>query len=604
MSRARLIWYFLKGSKHLFIGSILASAVSSLADMLDPQIVRAAIDNALGGLPSDFPDWVNRLVDSLGGFSYLGQNLWIMALAIVAVAVIRVLASYATTVIGTKASETLVKRMRDRLFSHIERLPFAWHMKNHTGDIIQRCTSDVDRVRSFIAEQLTSVFRLGLYLIMALYFMFTMNVKLAFIALIPIPILLGYVLTYHKKLDEGFGECDVEEGRVSAIVQENLTGVRVVRAFGQEKAERERFEEKNEHYTGLWVHMGEVLGKFFSAQDFLCGLQVLLVVVFGAVFCVRGEMTSGDYVAFISYNAMLARPVRRLGRMLSEMSKAGVSLNRVGEIINAQEEQDLPGAGEADMARDIHFEHINFAYENGPEILHDVTFDVKAGSTLGILGGTGSGKSTLMLLLDKMYDIPEGCGRITIGDTDIRNIRSEYLRQNISMVLQEPYLFSRSIAENIGIATPDITMDQIREASRDACLDEAVEGFSQGYDTFVGERGVTLSGGQKQRAAIARALTKDAPIMIFDDSMSAVDTETDAKIRAALQKRFGQATTIIISHRITTLSKADQIVVLEDGRITERGTPEELKQSGGIYQKIYEIQSGTDEASRKEAFRG
>jgi len=589
---AKLIWDFLAGSKLLFLGSILAAAVSSLADMLDPQIVRAAIDNAIGGKPSEFPTWVNDLVDRIGGFAYLGQHLWIMAAAILAVALLRVAASYAATVVGTKASETLVKTMRDTLFGHIERLPFSWHMKNHTGDIIQRCTSDVDRVRRFVAEQLTSVLRITIYLILSLYFMFSMNARLAAIAVLPIPFILIYAVRFRKQMDAGFRECDETEGKVSAMVQENLTGVRVVRAFGREKAEKDRFEAENEHYTSLWVRMGELLGRFFSTQDFLSGLQILLVFVFGAVFAIDGRLTPGEYVAFISYNSMLVRPVRMLGRMLSEMSKAGVSIGRIGYIMDAEEEKDRPGAGEAPMDRDIHFDHITFAYENCPVILHDVSFDIKAGTTLGILGGTGSGKSTLMLLLDRMYDLEPGMGTIRIGETDIRDIRADYLRDNISMVLQEPFLFSRTISENIGIASEGITLEDIRNAAKAACLDDAVTKFTQSYDTFVGERGVTLSGGQKQRAAIARALTKNAPIMIFDDSLSAVDTETDAKIRAALQERFGTATIILISHRITTLSKADKIIVLENGRITEQGTPDELRTNGGIYQKIYEIQSG------------
>jgi ATP-binding cassette subfamily B protein len=592
---AKLIWRFLKGSKYLFLGSILASAVSSLADMLDPQIIRAAIDNAIGGKPSEFPVWVNDLVDRIGGFAYLGQHLWIMAAAILAVALLRVAASYCSTVIGTKASETLVKTMRDTLFGHIERLPFSWHMKNHTGDIIQRCTSDVDRVRRFVAEQLTSVLRISVYLVLSLYFMFSMNTGLTLISIVPLPFILLYSVLFRKQMDAGFRDCDENEGKVSAMVQENLTGVRVVRAFGREKAETDRFEKQNEYYTSLWVKMGKLLGRFFSTQDFLSGVQILLVFVFGAVFAINGRMTPGEYVAFISYNSMLIRPIRMLGRMISEMSKAGVSIGRIGYIMDAEEEKDREGAGEAPMDRDIHFEHITFAYENCPDILHDISFDIKAGTTLGILGGTGSGKSTLMLLLDRMYDLEPGCGTIRIGDTDIRDIRSDYLRDNISMVLQEPFLFSRTISENIGIASEGITLEEIRSAAQAACLDDTVTKFSQSYDTFVGERGVTLSGGQKQRAAIARALTKNAPIMIFDDSLSAVDTETDAKIRSALQERFGTATIILISHRITTLSKADRIIVLENGRITEQGTPDELKSNGGIYQRIYEIQSGVRE---------
>ena len=279
------------------------------------------------------------------------------------------------------------------------------------------------------------------------------------------------------------------------------------------------------------------------------------------------------------------------------MSKAGVSIDRVAYIMHSPVEEDDPEAVEAPMDGDICFEHVNFAYENSPQMLHDVNFTMKAGTTLGILGGTGSGKSTMMLLLDKMYPLDEDGGRITIGGTDIRKIKTDHLRRNIGMVLQEPYLFSRTIAENIGITAPELDMEAVRSAAAAASLDETVMGFAQGYETMVGERGVTLSGGQKQRAAIARMLTNDTPIMIFDDSLSAVDTETDAKIRRAIAKRFGKASVILISHRITTLSAADKIIVLDRGRIVEEGTHEQLKNAGGIYQKIYETQSGSQEVT-------
>lgn len=604
-NNTQLLLRFLKGSKLLFVLSIACSALVTLVDMLNPQIIRAAIDNAIGGQASQFPGWVNEFVDSLGGFAYLGQHLYLMALAIAGLAVVRALAQYGTTLLNTRASENFVKSMRDKLFAHISRLPFAWHMKNHTGDIIQRCTTDVDRIRTFVAEQLTSVLRITILMAMGVAFMFSMNAPMAAIAVAPIPLILAYSVFFRKEMEEGFMKCDEQEGKVSAAVQENLTGVRVVRAFAAEARERKRFEETNQVYTDLWVHMAHIMGRFFSIQDILCGLQILLVTCFGAVFAVKGRMTPGEYVAFISYNGMLSFPIRRLGRMLSEMSKAGVSLERLAYIMDSEEEKDRPGAGEADMHGDIVFEHVDFAYENGPKILEDIDLTIPAGSTLGILGGTGSGKSTLMLLLDKLYEVSEGEGRITIGGTDIRDIRAEFLRKNIAIVLQEPFLFSRSIQDNIGIAREGITREQVEEAARDACLAASIENFSEGYETFVGERGVTLSGGQKQRTAIARALTQNAPVMIFDDSLSAVDSVTDAKIRGALEERFGTATIILISHRITTLSKADQVVVLEDGRITEKGTPDELKSAGGIYQKIYEIQLGVAEGrhagSGKEA---
>ena len=596
MGKNELIFRFLRGSKRYFALAILAAALSSLAEMINPQIIRISLDQIIAGRPADgLPRAAVELAERLGGWAALKQALWIPALAIVGVAFAGVIAQYLFRVCNTKGAETLVKTMRDTLYAHIARLPFGWHMKNRTGDIIQRCTSDIDTLKRFVAEQLTSLFRVSILLVLSLSFMLGMDPLLTLIAFLPTPLIIGYSLRFHKKIGKGFLECDENEGKLSAMAQENLTGVRVVRAFGRERYEKDRFEAHNEYYTGLWVKLSRVMSAFWSTADVFSGLQVMLVVVFGALFCIRGRMVPGEYVAFLSYNQLLVWPIRMLGRMISEMSKAGVSIDRIAYIMNSAEEQDEPGAVEADMSGDIRFEHVDFGYENSPQMLFDIDFTIPAGTTLGILGGTGSGKSTMMALLDKLYPIEEGKGRITVGGVDIRQIRTGHLRRNIGMVLQEPYLFSRTLEENIAITRPELDLEEIREAARAACLDETIEGFAKGYQTFVGERGVTLSGGQKQRAAIARTLTQNTPIMIFDDSLSAVDTETDAKIRAALQKRFGTATVILISHRITTLSKADQILVLDKGRIVERGSHDELKSAGGIYQQIYEIQSGAGE---------
>ena len=590
-----LLWHFLKGSKRYFLAAILSAGVTALADMLQPQIIRAAVDNAIGGKAADFPPFVMALVEKVGGFRYLGQHLWIMALAILVVALFQVASQYSFRVYNTVASETLVKTMRDQLFSHIARLPFSWHMKNRTGDIIQRCTSDIDTTKNFLSEQLTSVFRITILLVLSMTFMLSMHPLLTVIALLPAPLIIAYSIRFHKIIHDGFMDCDENEGKLSAMAQENLTGVRVVRAFGRERSEVDKFKAQNDYYTSLWEKMAKVMSRFWSVSDIFSGIQVMLVVVFGAVFCVEGSITEGEYIAFISYNAMLVWPIRQLGRMISEMSKAGVSIDRVFYIMNSPLEQDDGDAEDAPMDGDICFEHVSFAYENAPELLHDIHFTIEAGTTVGILGGTGSGKSTLVHLLDKLYLLEDGQGRITIGGKDIRKIKTQHLRRNIGIVLQEPYLFSRTIGENIGIASPVLDIEAVRAAAAAAALDETITSFSSGYDTMVGERGVTLSGGQKQRAAIARMLTQDVPIMIFDDSLSAVDTQTDAKIRQAISKRFGKASVILISHRITTLSAADKIIVLDKGRIAEEGTHEQLKQSGGIYQKIYETQSGSKE---------
>ena len=591
----KILSRFLKGSWLLFAAAILSAIVSALADMLGPQIIRMAIDNVLGGAEPTWPRFVLDLVERIGGMAYLAKHLWIMALAIVIVAIVKAVSQYLFRVSDTKASETLVKTMRDTLFNHIERLPYAWHGKNRTGDIIQRCTSDIDTLKNFVSEQLTQVFRIVILVVLSLIFMLRMDVKLTLIALSLMPVILIYSFIFSQRIEKGFEEADEAEGVLSARVQENLTGVRVVRAFGRERREMDRFTEQNESYTNLWIRLARVMARYWCSADVLGSLQVMLVVIFGAVRCINGEMLAGEYVAFITYNGMLIWPIRMLGRMIAEMSKAGVSLDRIAYIMSAEEEKPSEKGLTPPLDRTIEFDNVSFAYEDSPEMLHNISFRLPAGKTLGILGGTGSGKSTLMALLNKLYPLPEAGGTITVGDVDIRDIDTGYLRRNIGMVLQEPFLFSRTLRDNIAITRPEMDLEEVREVSRSACLDETVMDFAKGYDTFVGERGVTLSGGQKQRAAIARTLAQKTPIMIFDDSLSAVDTETDAKIRAALKTHFAGSTVILISHRITTLSQADTVLVLDKGRIAELGTPDELRSAGGIYQQIYEIQTGLAE---------
>ena len=441
---------------------------------------------------------------------------------------------------------------------------------------------------------MVEVFRIVFLIVMTMAIMFSMNVKISLVVAVFIPIIALYSFFFSSKISKRFMDADIAEGKLSSTVQENLTGVRVVRAFGRENFEIERFDERNNHFADLWIRLGHMMTTYWSTGDFIMALQVLTVICVGTVSAVNGEITLGEFLAFVSYNATLTWPVRSLGKILAEMSKTGVSLERVSYILLAEPEHDPPRALQPPMDRDISFEHVTFGYENQKPVLDDVTFTIPAGSTFAILGGTGSGKTTLMHLLNRLYDLEPGCGRITIGGVDISRIGRGYLRKNVAIVLQEPFLFSRTIRENIGITAQerdrDAMLEYVRAAARSACVDEAIEGFAQGYETVVGERGVTLSGGQKQRVAIARMLTQNAPVMIFDDSLSAVDAETDAKIRQQLKEKMGSATTILISHRITTLMQADRILVLDNGRLADLGTHEELIARPGIYRDIYEIQ--------------
>ena len=491
----------------------------------------------------------------------------------------------------SKAGEGAVRRLRDRLFSHILGLPYRWHVSVLTGDILQRCTSDVDVVRGFLTNQLTELCRIVIMVAAALLFMFFMSPPLAFAAAFFSLFTMLYTALFHRLIQSRFREADEAEGRLSTTVLENVTGVRVVRAFGAERAETEKFDRINRHYTQLWFRLGRVMSVYWGLGDLTTGLMTLSVILLGCLLCVQGQLTLGQYIVFLYYTSLLVLPIRSFGRILSEFSKVGVSLSRIGDILSQKEEDPQPAGLTPPMDGGLAFESVSFAYPGAEPVLKDVSFSLPGGKTLGVLGLTGSGKSTLTYLLTRLY--PASSGKITVSGVDIGQISLGYLRKNVGLVLQEPFLFSRSIAENIAALDPCLDRDRVIACAKTAELHEAVMGFPEGYDTVIGERGVTLSGGQRQRVAIARLLYQAAPIMIFDDSLSAVDAITDQKIRAALKKV--PATKLIISHRVSTLMDADRIIVLQDGRVVESGSHQELLDLGGLYCRVCRLQQSAME---------
>ena len=591
--KAAMIFRFLKPCLPLMLTGLFFSAMITVCQAFIPQVIRISVDGVLGSDLSKIPEWVKAFLSEETIRENPGKMLTIAALAVILLAAINIAANYYSKVFAAKGSESFVKGMRDQLYDHIQKLPYSWHVKNQTGDIIQRCTSDVDVVRNFVTNQLMEVFRIIFLIVFYMVIMFSMNVKISLIAVSFFPIVILYSGYFFSKIAQHFQEADEAEGILSSVVQENLTGVRVVRAFGRESFERKRFDEKNERFAGLWIYLGKFLSLYWSIGDLITGIQILTVICMGVLFTVDGNLTVGEFIAFVSYNSSMAWPVRSLGRIISEMSKAGVSIDRIAYILDEKEEDDRPCVTKPAINKDIVFDKVNFKYEEGAAVLKDVSFTVPAGKTFAILGNTGSGKSTLVHLLNRLYDLPDGCGKITIGGVDIRDIDRQYLRSQIGMVLQEPFLYSGSIKENVGITKESSAFDDIREACEIACVDSAIDSFTDGYETIVGERGVTLSGGQKQRVAIARMLVEHTPVMIFDDSLSAVDAQTDAMIREALKKRMAGTTVILIAHRITTLMQADCIMVLEDGAVAEMGSHEQLMEHHGIYRRIYDIQMNT-----------
>lgn len=576
--KSGLLRYFLKGSIFMFVFAVLCSMATTFLSAVVPKIIGFTIDCVIGNSP--VPNEFMGVSELIGGVERLRADIWIIAVIIIAIAAVATVFRYCSAYFNQRANQIFMRRMRDTLFSHIQRLPLSWQTENNTGDIIQRCTSDADVISNFISNQFFTLIRVVFLLVLSLAFMFTINIRLAAIASAFIPALVGYSLFFHIKARKSFKRCDENEGKLSTYAQENLTGVRVVRAFGRELYERDKFDRQNEYYTGLWVRLEKFMAAFWASSDFIAALQLLFIVTLGTLFCVRGDMTAGDLVAFVSYNAMMLGPVRQLGRIISGLSKAGVSLGRIAEIMNAEEENY--GGEYSELSGDIVLDDVWFSYEKDKPVIEGISLTVPQGSTLGIIGATGSGKSTLACLIDGLYKPDRGA--VYIGGHNVADLPPDTVRKNIGFVMQESYIYSRSIAENISMSRPDITENEIRRYADAACLDENVSGFANGYETVVGERGVTLSGGQKQRISIARALVKKPKVLILDDALSAVDAKTEQNIWQELSGVFdGGASGVIVAHRVSALMHCDEIIVLEGGRIIERGTHEQLMALGGHY---------------------
>jgi len=590
-TRLKMMMGFTHNLKRFYLLSIMTAIVATLLSFLAPLIVGFTVDSVIGDEAGSLPYPVMWIYETISAHSSLVSKLLVCAVMIAVVELISGVFNYFSRVSIAKGSERMINNLRISLYTHTQNLPFEWHTNNQTGDIIQRCTSDVETVRRFVFQQLLEVVRTVILVVIAIVIMFSLNLTMAIVVTVFMPFVLGYTIFFFYRIAHKFLAADEAEGALMVRVQENLTGVRVVRAFGREVYETERFDEKNEDFAGKWTKLGGTFGLYWGIGDTVSFLQMFSVIIVGAYMASTSSFSVGELLIFLGYTNMLMWPVRQLGRIITEMSKAGVSLKRIKEIFDAPVETDAPDAITPPMDRDIEFKSVSFTYDEQP-VLKDVNFTIKNGTTFGILGATGSGKSTITYLLNRLYDLPEDGGVIEIGGVDIAKIKKSYLRRNIGLVLQEPFLFSKTILENIDIASRRRALDKVRNKAKIAEVDDSIMSFSKGYDTIVGERGVTLSGGQKQRVAIARTLMMNAPVMVFDDSMSSLDMETDAKIRESLREDTHGATVILISHRISTLMKADVIMVLEEGQVAEIGSHAELVEKEGIYKRIYDLQSG------------
>ncbi len=489
-------------------------------------------------------------------------------------------------------------RLRTKLYKHICELPFSYHKNADVGDLIQRSTSDIDQVSNFVSQQVPNFIGIFVTVGIGAYQVGKISLTLMWVSLIIVPITAVSSVIYFRYCNKKFDEIEKVESDMTTIIQENVNGARVVRAFSNEKYEFEKMDEANKLYTKKNEKFNTVMAMFWGTSDFTVFLQYALTIFTGIMLAKDGILGGADIIAAMLLMNMLVWPMRGLGRTIASFGKANVAAKRIGEIFDLDSEFNVNGDKKPNLKGDIEFKNVSFKFDDTDKsLLNDISFKIKAGSTVALVGKTGSGKSTICNILVRFLQY--NTGHVYINGYELNDIDKKYLRTNVKYVLQDPFLFSRSVYENIAISNPKIDENKVIAAAKNAAIHSEVLKFDNGYKTIVGEKGTTLSGGQKQRVAIARMLIDDAPVIIFDDSLSALDTKTDVLIRKALKLKDSSQTMIIITHRTTTAKEADLILVLDEGRIVEAGTHDELKDKPGLYKELWGIQGELEKEFNK-----
>lgn len=588
-NRLRGLWRLLRDFRLAYFSAVVSLGIAAISKTLTFLLLRYFIDDVLGqGL---YP----TLVGSLKGAFFL------IALGFLGLAALEGGFTFISGRLAALTAESITRRLRNYLFDHIQRLTFAYHSQTQTGELIQRSTSDVDALRRFFADQAIGIGRIVLLFTINFVALLRLNRQLALISIIIVPFIVLISIFFFKKVTKAYEAYQEQEATLSTTLQENLTGVRVVKAFARQEYERNKFEKENWEKFLRGRKLLRMHSLFWPLSDILCSFQMLVGYIIAAIMAINGTITVGTYLAYTGLVVWLIWPMRNLGRLIVQTSTGLVSYGRVMEIVKQKREPLDDGIHHPDknLGGNIKFEKVGFQYEEGIPTLKDISFECKPGQAIALLGPTGSGKSSLVNLLPRFYEYTEG--NILVDDVELNKYSRRYLRRQVGIVEQEPFLFSRSIRENItyGVGR-DVSQEEVEAAAQAASIHDAIVSFPEGYNTLVGEKGVTLSGGQKQRVAIARTILKNPRILILDDSTSSVDTETETAIREALQCLMKDRTTFIIAHRIQSVMKADLILVLEKGQVSQKGTHEELVNQEGIYKQIYEIQTRIDVELEKE----
>lgn len=591
MKQFNFIYQHLHHNRLKLLILVLSGILVVSFTLLTPLFFAYFVDTIIG-LKESTNVLFNTMIQWVGGLDSVRDHLWLAGLLLLSFSLVSAVFMIIRGYLNGVISENVVLNIREEMYDHISKLPYAVFVKHKSGDLIQRCTSDIDLIRRFLASQVSEfVYAFAMASISAAI-MFSIYAPLAWISIVSLPIIFTFAYVFFVKMQKAFKDSDESEAEMTTTIQENLTGVRVVKAFNREAHEMEKFTKKSATFRDLTFRLIHLLAMYWSISDFLCLLQILAVVVSGIYFALNGMLTVGEYFVFVSYVSMVLWPIRNVGRILSDMGKVSVAVDRLMEVLEAPQEAILKG-DTPQISGEIVFDHVGFRYDDGIEdVLEDISFTIPVGETVAIMGPTGSGKSSLVHLLTRLYDPTKG--KIIIDGHDLSTIAPRHIRKNISIVLQEPYLFSRSIAENIKIAHPKADLDQVKAVAKIANMDDVIDSFEKGYETLVGEKGVTLSGGQKQRLAIARSILAQSPILVFDDSLSAVDAQTDRYIREALLQVSKEVTTIIITHRINSAKEADRILVIDQGRIVEEGNHASLMAAQNLYYRIAKIQESEE----------
>jgi len=577
------LWRMLTGFRLAYLGAVLSVGIAAVLRTGNSLLLRYFVDDVLGQ----------------GRFD---RTLPLIGLSFVALALGQGAFSFFSGRLSAWTAEGITRRLRNYLYDHIQRMSFTYHDQAKTGELIQRTTSDVDALRRFFAEQAIGAGRIVLLFAVNFAALLSLNTRLALLSVVVVPLIVVMSLVFFRKISQAYEAFQEQEAKLSTTLQENLTGVRVVKAFARQSYERDKFEQDNweQFRRGRWLLT--LHSMFWPSSDILCGAQMLGAFVAGALMAINGTITVGTYLASTGLIIWLIWPMRNLGRLIVQMSTGLVSYKRVVKLIKEEREPLDEGTYRpSDNVRgEIVFRDVCFEYHNGDStVLKDISFRCEPGQAVALLGSTGSGKTTLVNLLPRFYEYTGGS--LTLDGVELKEYPRHFLRRQIGIVEQEPFLFSRTIRENISYGVGrEVSNEEVEAAAQAAAIHDVITSFPDGYNTLVGEKGVTLSGGQKQRVAIARTLLKDPRILILDDATSSVDTETEGEIRGALQHLMQGRSTFIIAHRIQSVMNADLILVLDQGQIVQRGTHDELMAQEGIYRQIYDVQARIEDELEKE----